>query len=119
MDAHVGEQDDWHAIDVAATLKRLALKDPHRGLSDADVTERRAQHGSNALAEGQQRSALAIIAGHVFNPLTAILAAVFIIAVVNKEWIEAVVVVMVIALNSSIGAVQVCTVGACGAFAEY
>eukprot|EP00051_Salpingoeca_urceolata_P026757 m.478511 g.478511 ORF g.478511 m.478511 type:complete len:1097 (+) comp21155_c0_seq1:2644-5934(+) len=98
--------NDWHALTTEEALARVDVKDTRVGLTDRDVLARREQYGDNALAEAETRSVWLIVAGHVFNVLTLILMAVFVIAVVNEEWIEAVVVVLVIAVNSSIGAYQ-------------
>lgn len=70
------------------------------------VESQRARYGANRLAEASSRSLLAIIIGNFCNSLTAILAAVFVLAVVIEEWIEAVVVVLIILLNGTISIVQ-------------
>ena len=103
MEAQV--ETAWHTMPGEAVLAQLGVQRT-TGLTEAQVQEQRRVHGTNKLSEGHGRSALAIIAGQVFNGLTAILLAVFAIAVVNEEWVEAVVVVLVITLNSSIGAWQ-------------
>ena len=46
------------------------------------------------------------MAGNFFNVLTGILTAVAVLAIAIEEWIEAVVVVIVIVLNASISIVQ-------------
>eukprot|EP00038_Savillea_parva_P029433 m.71056 g.71056 ORF g.71056 m.71056 type:complete len:1032 (+) comp8684_c0_seq2:226-3321(+) len=74
--------------------------------TEQGVEEQRRLYGSNRLAEAHGRSLLAIIFGNFFNSLTAILAAVFVLAVVIEEWIEAVVVVLIILLNGGISVVQ-------------
>src|SRR5690606_6159758 len=43
---------------------------------------------------------------HFFNPITFVLGCVFIVAIVNREWVEAVAVLLVIFVNSGIGATQ-------------
>eukprot|EP00050_Salpingoeca_kvevrii_P010526 m.8860 g.8860 ORF g.8860 m.8860 type:complete len:1121 (-) comp2904_c0_seq1:341-3703(-) len=89
-----------------AVLSFLGVSDPEAGLSDAEAADRRRIFGTNALREVQRRSAAAIVFAQLVNPVVAILAVVFAIAIINEEWIEAVVVVLVIALNSGIGIVQ-------------
>ncbi len=101
----MGERDDWHAIHGVVALERLEVTSKE-GLSEPEVKARREKFGNNELEQIKPRSAANIIFHQVFNGLTAILLGVFIIAVVNKEWIEAVVVMLVITLNSSIASYQ-------------
>jgi Na+-exporting ATPase len=97
---------EWHTLGVDEVLVQLGVADPLQGVPSHEVPLRRAAFGGNRLREGKPRSAVAIALSHFFSGLTLILAAVFVIAVVNEEWVDAVVVVIVIALNSSIGAWQ-------------
>eukprot|EP00873_Tetraselmis_striata_P034524 jgi/Tetstr1/454788/TSEL_041668.t1 len=70
------------------------------------VVSQRAKYGPNKLKEAETRSLLAVIISNFINPITAILGAVLVLACVLEEWIEAVVVVLVILLNASISIVQ-------------
>ena len=97
---------EWHLKTVSEALHDSGLGSESMGLSQGSFSRRQSVFGSNALSNAEARSALAILFSHFFNPLTGILAAVFIIAVVNKEWIEAITVVLIILINSLIGAKQ-------------
>jgi P-type Ca2+ transporter type 2C len=92
----------WHARSTEAAAKHLHV-DLVRGLSSADAKARLLSDGPNALAEAQQRSALAIL-GHQFKSLiVALLVAAGGVALVLGEIVEAVAILVVIALNALIG----------------
>lgn len=74
--------------------------------SEKWVAEQREKYGSNQLKEASGRSLLTVIVSNFVNPITAILGAVLVLACVLQEWIEAVVVVLVILLNNSVSIVQ-------------
>jgi magnesium-transporting ATPase (P-type) len=74
--------------------------------SEQWVTQQREKYGSNKLAEAEGRSLLAVVISNFVNPITAILGAVLVLACILEEWIEAVVVVLVILLNNSISIIQ-------------
>jgi len=75
--------------------------------SDAQwVNQQRQLYGSNQLAEAKGKSLASVIFWNFVNPLTAILLAVLILACIIQEWIEAVVVVIVILLNAGVSIVQ-------------
>uniref|UniRef100_A0A0G4GYW0 Cation-transporting P-type ATPase N-terminal domain-containing protein n=1 Tax=Chromera velia CCMP2878 TaxID=1169474 RepID=A0A0G4GYW0_9ALVE len=70
------------------------------------VTQQRQLYGSNKLAEAHGKSLISVIFWNFCNPLTAILGAVLILACCIQEWIEAVVVVIVIFLNAGVSIIQ-------------
>jgi magnesium-transporting ATPase (P-type) len=70
------------------------------------VSQQREKYGSNKLAESEGRSLLAVVVSNFINPITAILGAVLVLACILEEWIEAVVVVLVILLNNTISIIQ-------------
>jgi len=74
--------------------------------SEQWVTQQREKYGSNKLAEAEGRSLLAVVISNFVNPITAILGAVLVLACILEEWIEAIVVVLVILLNNSISIIQ-------------
>jgi Ca2+-transporting ATPase len=57
MDAEREQQTQWHGRDVVAVADELAV-DPGAGLDAEEVTRRRAEHGANRLAAGQEGVAL-------------------------------------------------------------
>jgi magnesium-transporting ATPase (P-type) len=70
------------------------------------VSQQREKYGSNKLAEAEGRSLLSVVLSNFINPITAILGAVLVLACILEEWIEAVVVVLVILLNNTISIIQ-------------
>uniref|UniRef100_A0A0G4FY80 Cation-transporting P-type ATPase N-terminal domain-containing protein n=1 Tax=Chromera velia CCMP2878 TaxID=1169474 RepID=A0A0G4FY80_9ALVE len=70
------------------------------------VFQQRQKYGENKLKEAHGKSLLSVIFWNFVNPLTAILVAVLILACIIQEWIEAVVVVIVILLNAIVSIVQ-------------
>ncbi len=77
--------------------------DPERGLDSTEAAVRLRRDGPNVLSAAKQRSALAIV-GHQFKSLiVALLAAAGGIALVLGERVEAVAILVVIALNALIG----------------
>jgi Ca2+-transporting ATPase len=74
--------------------------------SDSWVEKQREKYGSNKLAEAAGRSLVAVIISNFVNPITAILGAVLVLACILEEWIEAIVVILVILLNNTISIIQ-------------
>jgi Ca2+-transporting ATPase len=101
----VGPVPPYHLHSIEETLTHLDV-DPRRGLSASEIEPRRRMYGDNNLSQGKARSALSILLGQMLNPMNLILGAVFVIGIVTEEYIEAVVVVLIILINSGISAVQ-------------
>jgi len=64
--------DQWHSLDVAETVKKLA-SDAHRGLSDDEVARRLAAYGSNEIRKEVGVSPLTIFLDQFKNILIIIL----------------------------------------------
>ena len=95
--------DKYHLMSADAAYTAVGGTDRS---TDSWVSEQRQKYGTNQLKEAESRSLLAVIISNFINPITAILGAVLVLACVLEEWIEAVVVVLVILLNASISIVQ-------------
>lgn len=89
------------AVDKGAVAIALS-----HGLSSLEVLRRRIMFGDNFIAKLQGRSTWDIVFDQFINPVTIIMAGVFAISAVYSQWIEAVVVVLVVVLNSGIGIFQ-------------
>ena len=100
------ESTPWHALTTRDCLRVVGMRHPEKGLTGPEIIERRKLLGENKLEEGKSRTLWAIILPQFFNWMTAILFGVLAIALAMSEYIEAVVVILVILLNSSIGAYQ-------------
>lgn len=114
---HAGDPHDalrmpWHLLEPEEVLLALVGPDSsaehmRTGLSDErGVALRRRLFGSNELTQTHARSALSIILGNFFNPITFVLSCVLAIALSHEEWIDALAVVLVVVVNSGIGAAQ-------------
>lgn len=96
-------------------LPKYHLMSPDQALQAVGATEnaseswisgQRQKYGLNKLPEAKTKSLLSVIVSNFINPINAILGAVLVLACILEEFIEAVVVVIVILLNSSISIVQ-------------
>ncbi|MDI1268011.1 MAG: HAD-IC family P-type ATPase [Polaromonas sp.] len=95
----------WHALPAGEVLAQLAC-DPAVGLSAADVEQRRAREGANALPEPQRRSMLAVFARQFKSPLIYILFAAAVLAVAMAHYGDAVVILVVVLVNAVVGTFQ-------------
>ncbi|HEX5136586.1 MAG TPA: cation-transporting P-type ATPase [Planctomycetota bacterium] len=93
--------DCW-ARPAADVLTGLNV-DPARGLAPEEAAARLAHHGPNALAEARPRSAWTILGSQVRSVIMALLAAAAAVSLAFGEVVDAVAIVMVLALNVGIG----------------
>lgn len=77
--------------------------DPARGLSTAEVMERRGRYGPNSLELAQPRSWLSILADQFKGLLVVLLAAAGAVSAAFGDWVEAVAIATVLLLNALIG----------------
>lgn len=77
-----------------------------KGLTSQQATEKRKQFGINALPEKEGRSALAIYFSQFKNPLIYIISAAAIISVLLGEYSDAIIIAIVILLDSILGFFQ-------------
>ncbi len=86
-------------VDVAQTLG----VDPRRGLTHDEVERRLVQYGTNVLERAEQRSLLQILWGQLRSIIVALLAAAAIVSIVTGDYVDAIAVLVVVALNTAIG----------------
>jgi len=79
---------------------------PRNGLTSAEAAERRIRFGPNKLAEKEGRSALAIYVSQFRNPLIYIISVAFVISVILTEYQDALIIGVVILLDSVLGFFQ-------------
>jgi calcium-translocating P-type ATPase len=94
----------WHALDLDEALR--LLRADVNGLSSEEASRRRSRYGANALPAPPRRSALAIVAGQLLNPLIYLLLAAGAVAAAFGEFADATFILLVLAINSTIGALQ-------------
>jgi P-type Ca2+ transporter type 2C len=92
----------WHVLAVERVLSLLDAS-PEEGLSQAMVRERRARHGFNVLPKADVRSDLAILVGQLTSGPTLLLVGSSVLAVATGGVADAVVILCVVALNTTIG----------------
>jgi Ca2+-transporting ATPase len=97
-------EHDWHPMTVAETF--ATLESGPGGLSFEEAEQRREQYGPNAIEEGERTSPLKIFLAQLKNPLLLVLVAAAGLSLLAGKKLDAVVVVVIIALNSIIGFIQ-------------
>jgi len=97
-------QERFHALSVPDALQRLETSG--RGLSHAEVQKRLARYGRNEIEVEKKVSALALLLAQLKNPLVGVLLAAALISVVAGKTIDAVVIAVVILVNTLIGFFQ-------------
>ncbi|MFG0329499.1 MAG: cation-translocating P-type ATPase [Phycisphaerales bacterium] len=94
-----------HARTIEEVLERLGT-DPERGLSEAEANRRRAEHGPNRIAERPPRRLIHIVVDQFRSLIMALLGAATVLSLVTGETLEAIAILVVIALNATIGFVS-------------
>jgi magnesium-transporting ATPase (P-type) len=103
-DAQLQEPLPWHAADLQEVLQRLGVTDA--GLTSSTAQHRLEQYGPNALPEPRRRSLLAIILAQLRSPLIYLLLAAAAVSLWLQEFDDATFIVLVLIINTTIGAVQ-------------
>ena len=91
-----------HALEAAAVAESLTV-DPAVGLSSAEVTQRRARYGDNALETAQSRAAWRILLDQFKSLVVALLAVAALVAWLTGDKVEAIAILVVLGLNALIG----------------
>ncbi len=102
---NVPRTSPWHALDHAAAIAALEV-DAENGLTSAEVATRRARHGDNALPEPPQHSTFAVFLDQFKSPLIYLLFGAAAIALALQEFNDAIVIAVVVVVNSAVGAYQ-------------
>jgi len=95
----------WHARSAADVLDHLEAASD-QGLDPAEVQRRQQEHGPNVLPSKEPPSLLTIILHQFTNPLIYLLLAAATVSLVTGHLKDAVFILVVVALNAAIGAVQ-------------
>ncbi len=95
---------DWHALDIADTLDRLATSPD--GLSSAEAAGRLRRFGPNALPAQPGRSWIAIVFGQLNSPLIYLLFAASAASLALGDLNDAGFILLVLVINTAIGAIQ-------------
>lgn len=101
----IEEIRDWHTLTPRAAAAALRL-DPTTGLSSSDVADRLRQHGENRLAEAKPRPAWLKFADQFGNFLVIVLLFAAALAWAVGEFEDAIVILVVVVLNATLGFYQ-------------
>ena len=99
------ETQTWHTMTAAQVAAVLEL-DPARGLSETDVAHRLDRHGENRLAEARPRPAWLKFADQFRNFLVIVLLFAAALAWTVGDLKDAIVILVVVLLNASLGFYQ-------------
>jgi Ca2+-transporting ATPase len=96
----------WHAMDASAVLAALGT-DPESGISQEEARRRLHTYGHNALQEGKRKSALIRFLLQ-FNDfmIWVLIAAIIISGALLREYVDALVIFVIVLLNAVLGFVQ-------------
>ncbi|MBN1614776.1 MAG: ATPase, partial [Deltaproteobacteria bacterium] len=97
-------EEPWHAREEQAIFREL--QSAPEGLNEEEAAHRQAFYGPNALPARKPPTLWAILLHQMLNPLIFILAAAAAASVAIGEASDAVFIVVVIAINSGLGAYQ-------------
>jgi Ca2+-transporting ATPase len=98
-------QDDWH-LREAHELVAAHQVDVAHGLQAHQVTQRALEFGANALPTAAQRSVWTLVLDQFREFMTLVLIAAAVVSGVMGEWVDALVIVVIVLLNAAIGLVQ-------------
>jgi Ca2+-transporting ATPase len=98
------QEMDWYAIESSEVLKKLGASD--KGLSVAQVSERRQRFGVNSIEAEEGEGPLKLLVRQINNPLIYLLMGAAIISLVTGHKIDAGVIAGVVVLNTILGFIQ-------------
>lgn len=99
------ERIPWHQQSGPDSAQALGVS-PQTGLSAGEVQARQAQHGPNQLAEAQGRSLLMVFFSQFKDVMIWVLLAAAIISACLGEWVDAIIIAVVVVLNAVLGTIQ-------------
>ena len=77
----------------------------NKGLTSTEVAER-AKKGKNVLTQGKKKSLMAMILGQFASPLLLLLIAASVISIATGEFVDGIIIIVVVLANVVIGTVQ-------------
>jgi len=99
------ETGHWHSLPVTAVFEKF-FTDPQQGLSQADVDQRRDQHGANELTEAAMEPLWQKLLAQFRDLVIWILLVAAVIAGVMGEWVDTIAILAIVVLNGVIGFMQ-------------
>lgn len=95
----------WHELEIEEVLRSFGV-DSKRGLNELECEKIRSQFGFNVLPEQKQRSVIQIFLRQFLSPLIYLLMIASIVAFAVGDSKDAVVIIVVVVLNSLVSAIQ-------------
>lgn len=102
MDDHL--RMPWHAKSLEDV--QVTLKTSENGLSDAEAEQRLRKNGYNELHQKKQKSILVMLKEQLTDVMVLILIGAAGLSFVLKEWTEAIVILVIVALNATVSIIQ-------------
>lgn len=96
---------NWHTQKIQELTQQLKTN-PEKGLSENEALSRLKQYGPNQLEQKPGKSLLRMFAEQLNNALIYVLFAAVIVTVMLQEYIDAVIILVVIAVNAVLGVYQ-------------
>src|SRR5690606_41364806 len=100
----------WFTKSIDETLNQLNV-DPQTGLTDAEAEIRRKSSGPNRLESKKRKSVFQIFISQLNDWLIYVLFAAVIITTIIAEYIDTVIILLVITINAAIGVFQLVKAG--------
>ena len=95
----------WHALGADAALARMASS-VETGLSFEEVARRTQQYGLNELKEKPRPTFLQLVLRQLNNFIVVLLIVASVISALLGDWLEAVVIMLIVVLNAILGVIQ-------------
>ncbi len=95
----------WHAEDVIKVLHRLR-SDPRQGLTSKEADDRLQRFGPNELKKEKRVSPASLFLGQFRNLLILILLAAIALSMLVGEWVDALMIAVIVLLSAVLGFVQ-------------
>jgi P-type Ca2+ transporter type 2C len=96
---------EWHRFSISEVLQQLS-SDPAQGLSGAEVQRRLLENGYNELVGKEGRTRWRILAEQLSGVLTVLLIIAALISALLGDWMEAIVILIIVFLNALFGYIQ-------------
>ena len=104
VEAAAQTETAWHTLSPQEVLEHLRVRD--NGLTSAQVAERLAQYGPNALTEAPRPGFLAMLWDQFNNFIVMLLIVASIVSALLGEWIDASAIMLIVLLNAVLGIIQ-------------
>jgi Ca2+-transporting ATPase len=100
----LSKEISWHSLTIEETFEELTTSED--GLTYPEVNQRRTKYGTNELIEEEKTTKLSLLFNQLKNPLIGVLIIAALISLSVAHLIDAVVIAVVIIVNTTIGFFQ-------------